>query len=390
MHNHISCAELLKFVPDDLLRCLERQTEVNHQVKKLTGALMFKLLLFSLLNTHQVSLRIMEQYYQSDSFKVFAHSGNRPIRHTGIADRLANINWVFFQKIFEHLVERFSPLLTDHRHQLPSLLKVDSTLVGLSAKLLDWGMDRADKSYLKFTFAVKDYLPVEVKMFSKPAEMSEELALKKTILSSKYAKNCLVVFDRGLQKRASFSAFTGQSIRFITRLKSRLNYQVTRAGSVIKGQRTPSLILKQDVWVRLKDENNHWTKKSFRLITATSRLNGEELSFLTNISNLKATALTEIYQRRWEIEIFFKFLKQHLNFKHLISRTKNGVMVMLYATLILSLLLLVYKKINHIASYQMAKLKFLQELDMEIIKEIVNRCGGDMSRFFRPERLYPS
>ena len=75
--------------------------------------------------------------------------------------------------------------------------------------------------------------------------------------------------------------------------------------------------------------------------------------------------------------MFFKLIKQHLNVKHLVSRNENGMKVMIYMTMILATLLIVYKKINKIKSYKIAKLKFEIELENEAIKTIVLLCGGD-------------
>ncbi len=72
--------------------------------------------------------------------------------------------------------------------------------------------------------------------------------------------------------------------------------------------------------------------------------------------------------------MFFKFIKQHLSFSHLVSRNTNGIKVMLYMTLISAILLAVYKKLN---GYKIPKLKLPQELEVLLIKDIVSRCGGD-------------
>ena len=90
--------------------------------------------------------------------------------------------------------------------------------------------------------------------------------------------------------------------------------------------------------------------------------------------------MAEIYKQRWEIEVFFKFIKQNLNFSHLLSRNINGVKVVMYMTLITAILLVVYKKLNELKGYKIAKLKFAQELEVLIIKDIVEKCGGDPNK----------
>jgi IS4 transposase len=106
----------------------------------------------------------------------------------------------------------------------------------------------------------------------------------------------------------------------------------------------------------------------------------EDIIFITNDFTLGAYDIAALYKQRWEIEVFFKFIKQHLNVSHLVSRNSNGIRVMIYMTLILSILLIAYKKLNRIGSYKIAKLRFSLELDNLMTKEIVILCGGDPAR----------
>ena len=66
--------------------------------------------------------------------------------------------------------------------------------------------------------------------------------------------------------------------------------------------------------------------------------------FVTNIIDLSAAEICEVYKMRWDIEVFFRFLKQEFNLKHLVSRNENGIKVMLYMTLITAMLLLFIKR----------------------------------------------
>lgn len=390
MQSKVSVSKLLEYIPTDLLGNLEEETKVNYQAKKLTGKVMLKLLLLTLLDSQKASLRVMEQIYCSQTFSIFSGITKSKIKHSGIAHRISSMNPVFFQKIFESLSNTFQGLLP--ASEKFSIWKTDSTLASLSAKLLRHSMHTGDKSknQIKFTLGLKNSLPTDALVFTQPKELSEEIALKQSIFHSLYAKNSIVVFDRGLQKRKTFCQLTARNIQFITRLKSRLHYRVVRRVDNVEGRKTTTLTLKKDMIVYLQDEDSKWTTESFRLILTTSRITHEPLSFLTNIRDLGAEDITEIYKTRWEIEVFFKFLKQELHFSHLVSRTENGIKVMLYATLILALLLLVYKKLNQVASYKIAKIRFVQELDMEIVKEIILRCGGDPTRFFKPNIRYPT
>lgn len=151
---------------------------------------------------------------------------------------------------------------------------------------------------------------------------------------------------------------------------------------------TNSLSIASDAEVNLYYEQKRLLKEPFRLIKALSKKTNETLLFLTNISvaDLSAVEITEVYKKRWDIEVFFKFIKQHLHFKHFLNYSENGIKVMMYMTMIAALLLLLYKKLNKIEGYKIAKYLFAEELNMGIIKEIVIFCGGDPSKIPLPDR----
>jgi IS4 transposase len=98
--------------------------------------------------------------------------------------------------------------------------------------------------------------------------------------------------------------------------------------------------------------------------------------FFTNNLELSPKEIADIYKQRWEIEVFFRFIKQELNASHFLSVSENGIKVIIYMTLIAAMLLLLYKKINDLG-YKTAKRRFTIELWEAIVKIIVKECGGD-------------
>lgn len=116
-----------------------------------------------------------------------------------------------------------------------------------------------------------------------------------------------------------------------------------------------------------------------RCIEAVIKTTGETILFVTNIESeiLSAADVTIFYKCRWEIEVFFKFIKQELNFSHLINRSENGIKVMLYCTMIAAILLLAYKEINGLKGYKIMKQQFVNDLEKSLMKDIVIMCGGD-------------
>ena len=103
--------------------------------------------------------------------------------------------------------------------------------------------------------------------------------------------------------------------------------------------------------------------------------------FVTNIKDTTAQHITDIYKKRWDIEVFFKFLKQVLNFNHLTNRSENGIQVMLYVTMIAAILLEAYKKTNKLTGFKIPMQLLDQDLEKEITKSIVILCGGNPDTF---------
>src|SRR5258706_7556600 len=98
----VSIKHLINCIPTDELEKLAEVTQVNHQVKKLTGEIMFKLLLMSVLSSEKVSLRVMEDLYRSKRFRLLAGLDvENTTKHTSLSDRLININADFFEQIFD-------------------------------------------------------------------------------------------------------------------------------------------------------------------------------------------------------------------------------------------------------------------------------------------------
>ena len=214
--------------------------------------------------------------------------------------------------------------------------------------------------------------------------MSEDKTIPEVIY--KYAntnKSSIFVFDRGVQSREVFCNLNEQTTLFVTRLKKNANYKIVE--EIEHGNNRPVGVLEliDDKKILLKlyhtktlNENN------FRLITAIHPKTGITYYFLTNIFDKSVEEILSFYKKRWDIEVFFRFLKQELNFSHITSTSENGMKVMLYMTLISSMLVLIYKRLNQVG-YKTAVRRISFELNEFIIKLVVKQCGGDPSLVFR-------
>lgn len=377
--------QILELIDDEYLRAKEEQTGVNYQVSKMEWIVMFKLLLMSLLSPENTTLRALETMYSSPEFDEFVKKWKNKTRHSTIADRIWTMNPNFFKEIFEDLSVKYSKELNEKINNINKIIKkFDSTLVWLWEKLLKFWIRTWGKKerHIKFTIWLEWYIPIKAKIYTRQEASSEDIALWETILEEINKKNEIIVFDRWVQKRETYSKLIDKDIDFVTRLRKNVKYKVVKQNKEIKWRKAVELILESDEIVKLYTRAWKELDKEMRMIVAYRK--NEEKSiiekyiFLTNILELNAIEITEIYARRWDIEVFFKFIKQEFWFSHFVSRSENWIINILYMTLIAAILVIVYKEKNGIKSYKEAKRIFVAELNELILIDITIASWWDI------------
>ena len=383
----MTATEILKLIPEKTFDILAAETKVDHQVKKLTGETIFKLVLFSMLSSNKSSLRIMEKFISSATFKCFnrrtvvAKKGRKTLsphdgKYNSIRDRICTIEVSYFEKLFEQVFIIYNKELKEET----ALSKTDSTFISLAAKLFSTGMEfGGDKTHrhVKYSVVMKGSLPMNAKAFTEQTYASEDIALAEAINTTDGLQKGTIVFDRGLQSRDSFDRFTTDGKYFITRVKVNAKYIIDEQKEIVVKPDKSTVTISSDEVVYLFSQKKRKSVFRYRLIKGTINASGEEICLISNLLEEDAYLIAHLYKQRWEIEIFFKFIKQELNASHLISRDENGIKVILYMTMIVASLIIVYRKLNKIKSYKMARLQFEMELNDEMIKVIVRLCGGD-------------
>lgn len=370
--------DILAFISEEELSFLSAKTNVNHQVKKLDGSIMFKLILYSLLEHGKPSLRVMEEFFNSAEFKTYSGvDAKLTTKFNSISDRISLINSDYFLEIFNLLFDKFNKELGEEK----SIQKYDTTMVAISSKLVDWGMkvgSKTNKKQIKFTVGVHGSLPCDFKIFNEQKFLCEDLTIPEVILDYRYNKSSIVTFDRGVQKKKTFVKLSNENILFVTRIKTNVKHNIIKHFKVPENEESQSVQIYEDIEVNFSD----WKSKKillepFRLIKAKIKASNEDIYFVTNNFELEAYEISDIYRKRWEIEVFFRFIKQQLNFSQLINRNLNGIKVMVYMTLILAMMIIVYKKKNNLKGFKIVKMKISNELQKDLIKEIVILSGGD-------------
>lgn len=372
-------SRLLSFIPDSKLEAFALNTSVDKYSKKLQGELLFKLLFYCTVTEKDTSLRGMQSALESSLFRALSpENTSLTIAHSSISERLSTIKPEYFEKIFQLCVKQYKKSKEIAKNEI---VRYDSTIVSLSSKILDIGYnlkggDAEKYKLLKFTVGYSD-IPDCIYFYTAQTYNSENVALTETLVKhNKKDKSNITVFDRGITSRANYDKLTDNNIMYISRLDPNAKHTIHIENILKTPVDTNTLTILSDSWIYLYTQHKKRSKHAVRVIGAIKKADGEKISFITNIKKTKAKEITEIYKSRWEIEVFFKFIKQHLNFSHLLNRSENGIKIVMYITMIAAILLEHYKTIHNIKGYKIAKKKFAQNLETDIIYNIVILCGG--------------
>ena len=396
----VSACDLLDFIPDELMSRLAESTEVDYYAKVLQGKKLFNLLLYGILESERLSQRTLVDIFNDPFFKtLFNLDIAETVSRSSISERLSKISPDYFRQIFDHIYEKFSEYYLENERHRYNIIRVDSTIISdTSGKITD-GMDYGSvgNKIVKYGVAFDGVLPCCFDIFTAQSYASEDKTLPAIVRShikQERGHRNIYVMDRGLQSARNMSDFSSDNIAFIARIKENRKYVE------LESLLTEQSLTEFDELTLLKDSKVHLytgkpvTSKSgnihrkqelveqpLRLIVARNKQNAKYW-FITNDFELPASEVCRYYKRRWDIEVFFRFIKQELNTKHLISLNQNGIQVVLYMILIVAMLLLIYKRANNIG-YKTAKRRFKMEIRNMIIAMIVVYCGGDPTLFFK-------
>lgn len=401
----INIQKVLSLIPEDLLSSLSKDTKVDYCAKVLFGQRIFNLLLYGLLTTDRTSQRSLEDLFKSHLFKtMFLYDAGMTISRSSISTRLSTIGVDFFRCAYEEIYREFSKLFTPEEQVRHRIIRVDSSMVAETCAKLKQGLapgKKKDKTpervvrLAKYTIAFDGLTACDFKLYTDPGYLSEDRAIPEVVLlnaSRLGSKTNIYTFDRGVSANDSFSSFTQSHVSFVGRLKTSRKYEVVSVDQPTEEQRDlGDLTLVSSQIIHLYGKYDVDRQHSYRLIIAqrkeridtTPPKNKGKFKkkeniffFFTNDMQLKPKEIADIYKQRWDIEVFFRFIKQELNASHFLSVSDNGIKVMLYMTMIASMLLLLYKKLNELG-YKTAKRRFTIELWEAVVTLFVRECGGD-------------
>ena len=241
--------------------------------------------------------------------------------------------WQLYQEIFLSLLQRCrSQGLGEKKFRFKNPLRsLDSSIIDLSVTLFDWAKFRRTKGAIKLHLVLDHdgYLP----SFALITE--GRVSDVKIAHHLKFDPGTIVVYDRGYNDFELFGKWTAQGVFFVTRMKENTLYQVI-------GEKSPpahSNVVKDELIELTGYQAQEKCPFPLRRIELYDAEKNEILVFLTNHQDLGARTVAAIYKDRWQIEIFFKALKQNLKIKTFVGTSANAVKIQIWTALIAILVL---------------------------------------------------
>lgn len=313
--------------------------------------------------TGRSSLRDIVHQFQFQTARLY-HLGIRPVKRTTLADANNNRSAEFFQALFEHQYAKCAALAPRKKFRFKNkLYSFDATTVDLCLSLFPWAKFRTTKGGIKLhTLLDHDgYLPAFIKVTAaKVADITVAKLLKLPAFS-------IVVLDRAFLDFAWLYKLNKRKVFFVTRMKKRINYRVVKRRKVLKTKGLTS-----DQTIELTGTKAEDCPIRLRRVGYRDLETGQHYVFLTNIFHLSARTIADIYRQRWQIELFFKWIKQNLKIKSFFGTSENAVMTQIWVAIITLLLIAYYKfraKLNHSLS-QILKLLQLNLFDRRNIWQL--------------------
>ena len=299
--------------------------QLNYYTKKLRIVSFLKLLVFAQLNETESLRAVSETLFSDDLQKA---TDLESISFSQLGRRLNQIPTEVFQELFLDLVAQIHEKSQyEQRRKTTIPLKIiDSSTLPLNLNNHKWAEFRKTKSgiklHLRLVFLEKGCSYPDKAVLTNAKE--HDRGQLEVLVDD---QECMYVFDRGYLDYERFDLMTDDGYFFVSRLRKNA---VTRV--VEKFERPKDAHVLSDEMVLIGTPQNR-AENYFRLIKVLDS-KGNELHLITNRFDLSADEIAELYKSRWAIELFFKWLKQHLNIKKFYAQSEQGVHNQVYIAMI--------------------------------------------------------
>ena len=367
-HHNTVFSQLLKLIPRHEFETLAKQHHSGRSFRTASRWSQFVTMAMAQLAGRN-SLRDIVENVSAQAHRLY-HLGSAKLTRSNLSRINEDKPYALYEALFEKILSRCQGMTPDHDFRFNNpLYSLDASTIDLCLSAFPWADFRTTKGAIKLHVGLNHagYLPEFVTITDgKTSDIEAGRALD-------FPKGSMVAIDRGYNDYAWYNQLTEKGIFFVTRLKSNAKTRVVSRRMVLSGKGLTS------------DKTIEFTgaltvKKcpiQLRRIGYRDPETGKHYIFLTNNFKLAAKTIADIYKARWQVELFFKWIKQNLKIKSFIGTSKNAVMTQIWIALCVYLLLAFIKFQSKLKKSMQQILRLLQ-LNLFEKRDLMALLRGDL------------
>jgi len=336
MNNHNTLlGQILELVPRSHFDQLVKEHETEKGAKGFTSRAHFVTMLFAQLSS-QSGLRSIEDGI-NQQYKSLYHLGiSQPVKRSTISYANEHRDSKLFEGIFYKILSQVPTGKLKHGFRFKNpLYSIDATTIDLCLKLFPWADFRDTKAGIKISVKLDHRGKIPCFAVISNARKHES----KEVVNIPLKSGDIVAFDRGYNNYNYFASLCRERIYFVTRMKTNATYTVIQKNETGKNKS----ILSDEI-IEL---NGFYAQKNcpfyLRKIVSYDSNTSKTIEILTNHLVWAASTISAVYKDRWQIELFFKAIKQNLKIKRFYGTSRNAVDTQIWIALIAYLLFCILK-----------------------------------------------
>jgi hypothetical protein len=331
-------AQIMEFVPWTSFARIVQRYSGNSGVRTLSCAEQFRAMAFAQL-TWRESLRDIEASLSANASKLYAMGFRAPVKRSTLADANESRDWRLWSDLAALLIRRARKLYASESLGIEldnTVYALDSSTIDLCLSLFDWAPFRSTKAAVKLhtLLDLRGSIPTFI-------HISDGKLHDVNVLDMlAFEAGAFYVMDRGYVDFARLYTLHQAGAFFVTRAKSPMDARRVYSATM---DRTSGVLCDQRVML-----NGFYSARKYpehlRRIRFRDPESGKTLVFLTNNTALPALTIAALYKSRWQVELFFKWIKQHLRIKHFLGTSENAVKTQVWCAVATYVLIAIVKK----------------------------------------------
>jgi hypothetical protein len=376
-HNNTVMSQLLKILPRHEFEKLAKEHHSGRSFRKASRWSQCVTMMIAQLSGRN-SLRDIVDNIHVQEHRLY-HLGSTKVSKSTLSRINEDKPYTLYEALFGKLLKRCQGVVPGHDFRFKnSLYSLDASTIDLCLSAFPWAEFRATKGAVKLHVGLthSGYLPEFVTITDgKTHDMTEGRKLD-------FPKGSIVAVDKAYNDYEWYKQLSDKGIFFVTRQKSNAKYRVVERGEVIKykGLTSDQTIEFTGVQTSKKCPNR------LRRIGYRDEETGKHYVFLTNNFKLCARTIADIYKARWQVELFFKWIKQNLKIKSFVGTSKNAVLTQIWIAMCVYLLI-VFLRFQSKVTKSMQQIIRVLQLNLFEKRDLMSLLRGDPIKK-RPPDIY--